>query len=245
MNHREFQQKSSVDEIRRRFDQDVDRFSNLQTGQSSTVDAPLALELVVDAAARLHPAASHVLDVGCGAGNYTLKLLQRLPNLDVTLIDLSLPMLERAVERIQPVTSGKMTAIQGDIRSVDLDTEAFDVVMAAAVLHHLRGDEEWEQVFAALHRCLKPGGSLWIVDLITHVTPAVQELMWERYGAYLTGLKGEGYRDEVFAYIAKEDTPRSLIYQMDLLRHVGFEFVEVLHKNMCFAAFGGVKGASE
>ena len=41
--------------------------------------------------------ARQVLDVGCGAGNYTLKLLERLPNLDVTLIDLSLPMLERAV----------------------------------------------------------------------------------------------------------------------------------------------------
>jgi tRNA (cmo5U34)-methyltransferase len=27
--------------------------------------------------------------VGCGAGNYTLKLLESLPNLDVTLIDLS------------------------------------------------------------------------------------------------------------------------------------------------------------
>jgi tRNA (cmo5U34)-methyltransferase len=34
--------KSSVDEIRRRFDADVERFSNLDTGQSSTVDAPLA-----------------------------------------------------------------------------------------------------------------------------------------------------------------------------------------------------------
>jgi len=45
----------------------------------------------------------------------------------------------------------------------------------------------------------------------------------------------------VFAYIEKEDTPRSLIYQLELLRSTGFRAVEVLHKNSCFAAFGAVK----
>ena len=34
--------KSTVDEIRERFDNDVERFSNLATGQSATIDAPLA-----------------------------------------------------------------------------------------------------------------------------------------------------------------------------------------------------------
>jgi len=32
------------------------------------------------------------------------------------------------------------------------------------------------------------------------------------------------------------------MYQVDLLRSVGFREVEILHKNNCFAAFGGVKG---
>jgi tRNA (cmo5U34)-methyltransferase len=65
--------------------------------------------------------------------------------------------------------------------------------------------------------------------------------MWTRYGDYLTGLKDETYRNQVFAYIAQEDTPRPLLFQLDLLRQVGFRQVEVLHKNSCFAAFGGIK----
>ena len=89
--------KSTVEEIRQRFDADVDRFSNLETGQSATVDAPLAMSLIAEVAAAVTPKATSVLDVGCGAGNYTLKLLERLPNLNVTLIDLSRPMLDRAV----------------------------------------------------------------------------------------------------------------------------------------------------
>src|SRR3954453_22468739 len=108
--------KSTVDEIRQRFDADVERFSNLDTGQSATIDAPLAMSLVARAAALTTPRARHVLDVGCGAGNYTLKLLEQLPNLDVTLIDLSGPMLERAKDRVKQATTGHVSTIQGDIR---------------------------------------------------------------------------------------------------------------------------------
>ena len=46
--------------------------------------------------------------------------------------------------------------------------------------------------------------------------------MKERYGEYLTRLKDEAYRDHVFAYVEREDTPRSLTFQLDLMREVGF-----------------------
>jgi tRNA (cmo5U34)-methyltransferase len=233
--------KSTVEEIRQRFDADVERFSNLETGQSATVDAPLAMTLIAESAAATTPHARHLLDVGCGAGNYTLKLLERLPNLDVTLIDLSKPMLERAIQRVRAATKGTITSIQGDIREICLPQAEYDVIFAAAVLHHLRSDSEWRTVFDAFHRTLRPAGSLWVFDMVESSIPAVQKLMWQRYGEYLAGFKDEAYRDHVFAYVEKEDTPRPLLFQLDLLRQTGFGQVEVLHKNGCFAAFGGVK----
>jgi tRNA (cmo5U34)-methyltransferase len=237
--------KSSVDQIRARFDGDVERFSSLETGQSSTIDAPLSLELIAACTAAATPGATRVLDIGCGAGNYTLRLLSHLPDLNVTLLDLSRPMLDRAVERVTAATRREVTAIQGDIREVDLGESAFDVIVAAAVFHHLREDDEWEAVFAKCHRALAPGGSLWISDLVSHEDPAVQAVMWSRYGAYLEDLRGPGYRDHVFGYIEQEDTPRSLTYQIELLERVGFTQVDVLHKNACFAAFGGVKASAK
>ena len=233
--------KSTVEEIRQRFDADVERFSNLETGQSATVDAPLAMALVAQAAAAATPHARHVLDVGCGAGNYTLKMLERLANLDVTLIDLSQPMLARARQRVGQATQGSVTTIQGDIRQIELPAATYDIILAAAVLHHLRTDAEWRDVFTAFHRALMPGGSVWIFDLVESSIPAVQSLMRQRYGEYLTQLKDQQYRDHVFAYVEKEDTPRPLMFQLELLRQAGFSQVEVLHKHLCFAAFGGVK----
>lgn len=233
--------KSTVAEIRERFDNDVERFSNLQTGQSATIDAPLVLELITQAAAETTPHATHSLDVGCGAGNYTLKLLERLPQVEMTLIDLSRPMLDKAAERIAAVSPNKVTTIQSDVRELDLGEAQFDVIMAAAVLHHLRDEAEWRKTFAKFYAALKPGGAIWISDLIEHSTAHIQEMMWLRYGEYLTELKDKAYRDHVFAYIAKEDSPRPLMFQIDLLREVGFAEVEILHKNSVFAAFGAIK----
>ncbi|MCY1522989.1 hypothetical protein D9M68_578700 [compost metagenome] len=71
---------------------------------------------------------------------------------------------------------------------------------------------------------------------------AVQASIYQDlYGAYLTGLRDEDYKDHVFAYIDKEDTPRGLMYQLNLLEKVGFKKVDVLHKNLCFASFVAFK----
>jgi tRNA (cmo5U34)-methyltransferase len=233
--------KSSVDQIRNRFDMDVERFSNLETGQSATIDAPLSLDLITRAAASTTPGATQLLDIGCGAGNYTIKMLQAIPNLNVTVVDLSKPMLDRAFERIRPLTTGDVVTIQSDIRELQPGLEKYDLVLAAAVFHHLRGEDEWRAVFAKCYSALKTNGSLWISDLIDHTNPVIQNLMWSRYGEYLAELKGEAYREQVFAYIEQEDTPRPLMFQIDLLREVGFQNVEILHKNSVFAAFGASK----
>ena len=236
------QDKSTTDEIRQRFDQDVERFSNLETGQTATVDAPLAMELITQAAAAATPAIGRVLDIGCGAGNNTLKLLELAGPFDCDLVDLSRPMLERAEARIAAVNAGQIETFEGEFRTLELAEGGYDVILAAAVLHHLRDDEDWHNAFHKIYRLTAPGGSVWITDLVAHETTAVQALMWQRYGAYLRDLGGEEYRDKVFAYIDQEDSPRPVTYQLELLRRAGFSRVELLHKNSCFAAFGAVKG---
>lgn len=234
--------KSTVDEIRERFDQDVERFSDLVTGQVAVIDAPLTMELITQAAARVTPHVSRVLDVGCGAGNNTLKLREVLQHdFDVDLLDLSQPMLDRAFSRISAVNGGHINRWQSDLRDAPLEDNAYNVILAAAVLHHLRDDRDWEREFARLYSSLAPGGSLWITDMVCQETAPVHELMWERYGEYLSSIGGDEYRQRVFAYIDREDSPRSVTYQLELLSRVGFEQVELLHKNSCFAAFGAVK----
>jgi len=234
-------QKSSIEEIRKRFDNDVERFSNIESGQTATIDAPLAMELITQAAFKSTPSIHRVLDIGCGAGNNTIKLSQYAAPFDCDLVDLSLPMLKKAFERISEVNTGKISTFQGDFREIGLPDQGYDVILASAVLHHLRDDQDWESAFKKIYRLAATGGSVWITDLVSHETEPVQALMWKRYGEYLHSLGGKEYRNKVFDYIDKEDSPRPVTFQLELLRKVGFGYVELLHKNSCFCAFGAVK----
>ena len=245
----EFSHKSTVAEIRSRFDNDVERFSNLNTGQTATVDAPLAMTLITQAAVSVCDNIRNVLDIGCGAGNNTLKLLQHIKSANCDLVDLSLPMLERAKERVEAVNGGHTHIFQGDIRDLDLPENHYDTVLAAAVLHHLRDDQDWLNVFSKIYRLVATGGSFWITDLVVHENARVHDLMWRRYGEYLVSAgqalygaeNGDVYRDKVFEYVDIEDTPRPVTFQLEMLKKVGFKQVDLLHKNSCFAAFGAIK----
>jgi len=237
----DYNKHATTEEIKARFDNDVERFSNLDTGQLTTIDAPLTMELCTEAAKYVNPAAVELLDIGCGAGNYTMKMLSKIRNLNCTLNDLSLPMLEKAQERVSAQTAGKVNVIQADMRSLNLPENHFDIILAAAVFHHLRDDADWDLVFRKMYKVLKPGGSIWISDLIAHDSLPVYKLFHDQYGAYLETIGGAAYRDKVLDYVAYEDTPRSVNYQMALLKKVGFKNIEILHKNSCFAAFGAIK----
>jgi len=234
-------EKATIEEIKERFDKDVERFSDLSTGQLSTIDATISLEIITESAKRIKPQAKNLLDIGCGAGNYTLKMLTKLPDLNCTLLDLSQPMLDKAYERVSSVTSGEIKIIQSDIRDVDLQPNHFDIILAGAVLHHLRDDSDWELVFTKLFNALVPGGCFFISDLIRQDSEVLNAYFWEKYGDYLESVGGKDFKSTIFDFIETEDTPRSIFYQLDLMKKIGFKNMEILHKNSCFAAFGGIK----
>ncbi len=233
--------KNTTDEIRKRFDADVERFSNLETGQTATMDAALVLGLIENCISAMHPDAKHVCDIGCGAGNFTLRILRQIPDISCTLIDLSGNMLARAQERIASA-GGKIEKVyQEDIRNLELPSNHFDVIIAAAVLHHLRSQEEWGAVLKNIHSSLVKGGTFWIWDLVVYDEMHVEQLQQERYADYLIQLKGEDYQREVFAYIDREDTPVSSSFMIMKMLEAGFGEVEIIHKNSKFCALYGKK----
>ena len=162
------------------------------------------MELITQAAFKSTKQIQRVLDIGCGAGNNTIKLSHYITPFDCDLVDLSLPMLERAQGRISEVNSGNIRIFQGDFRVIDLPEQGYDVILAAAVLHHLRDEQDWESTFRKIYRLTASGGSVWITDLVSHETGPVQSLMWERYGEYLCSIGGKDYKEKVFEYIDKK-----------------------------------------
>jgi tRNA (cmo5U34)-methyltransferase len=234
---RPLHEKSTVEQIRARFDADVERFSKLETGQQAAMDAPVILDVVARSVACHVQPQDTLLDIGCGAGNFTLRVLSHVSPLDCVLVDLSQPMLDRAKQRVAAATKGRVQTIQSDMRALSFNDASFDVILAGQVLHHLRGNDDWAAMFANFQRWLRPGGFFFVADLIAYDDPAIQSLMQNRYGEYLEKLGGIEMRDKVFAYVDAEDSPRSVKYQFEMLAKAGFTEFDVLHKNALFVAY--------
>lgn len=237
----DYSKKSSPEEIRNKFNTLVERYSDIQTGQNTAVDSAFIAEIIAKVAAKVNPDAREILDIGCGAGNYAIRIATCFNDVNVTLIDLSEKMLEKASERLSKITKGKINRIWGDIRNLQLEKNQYDIIVAGTSLHHLREESEWNGVFLNIYNSLKKDGSFWISDLIIHDNDRIHKVLWDKYSDFLMKQGGSELKDWVFKQMEIEDTPRSINFQTDLLKMVGFRQTEILHKNLVFAAFGGIK----
>ena len=98
-----------------------------------------------------------ILDIGSGAGNSIFPLLSLCPGAQIIASDLSLDLLvllkQALLEREQ---DGACGLLQLNAEELDFIPESFDLVVGAAVLHHLLAPEK---VFEGCGRILKPGGT--------------------------------------------------------------------------------------
>jgi len=126
-------------------------------------------------------AGSRILDAGCGTG--TLALLLAAAGYEVTGVDLSTAMIERARKKD---TKHRVDWREGDITALTLDGSFDAIVTVADVLNHLPGLDRWEAAFRSFHRHLRPGGFLF-ADVMTArgLAQMDQQSVQERAGVTL------------------------------------------------------------
>jgi ubiquinone/menaquinone biosynthesis C-methylase UbiE len=98
-----------------------------------------------------------ILDLGSGAGNSIFPLLELCPEAQLLASDLSLEMLVLLKQALR--TQGREQAcvlLQLNAEELDFTPESFDLVVGAAVLHHLIAPDK---TLAGCARLLKRGGA--------------------------------------------------------------------------------------
>jgi ubiquinone/menaquinone biosynthesis C-methylase UbiE len=111
---------------------------------------------------RARPAAGPlaVLDVGCGTGVFAARIRAAVPQSRVWGVDLVAAMLVQGQARWRS-DSEHVVAVQGDSERLPFPSAAFDVVTCANSFHHY---PHQDRAVAEMHRVLKPGGRLFLVD---------------------------------------------------------------------------------
>jgi trans-aconitate 2-methyltransferase len=97
-----------------------------------------------------------VLDVGCGTGRLTEKLLDRVPDGDVVAVDLSSNMLRSAREYLAQRFPTRIHFVQADAAALPFAGEA-DAIFSTATFHWVL---DHPMLFKSLYGALSPGGRL-------------------------------------------------------------------------------------
>ncbi|MBN2325252.1 MAG: class I SAM-dependent methyltransferase [Spirochaetes bacterium] len=104
-----------------------------------------------------------ILDAGCGFGGMDLVLAERLPECEITGIDISEPLIRRAVSSLQGSAAGGRVGFErGDAKDLRFEEGRFDIVFCIGVLHLT---DEPLILLDEMERVLAPDGTLFVADL--------------------------------------------------------------------------------
>lgn len=104
----------------------------------------------------------NVADVGAGTGLFTRLIAERVgPRGKVFAVDISEPMLEHIRTTSNEAGLENVETILGGAKTTHLEPRSVDLVFVCDTYHHFEYPDE---ILASIHRALRPGGSLVIVD---------------------------------------------------------------------------------
>lgn len=180
-----------------------------------------------------------VLDLGCGTGNITMKVLERFPNAHVTCLDISENMLGLAKRKLASYDS--IEYVLGDFTIIDI-IDSYDVIISSLALHHITTDEAKLDMYQHIYDALNEGGIFYNADVVKSNSEYLEQL---NESVFVEFMKSNGLsQDEIDAHKQKRhanDFPITLTKHIQLMQKVGFTDAEVIWKYYSNAIYGASK----
>ncbi|MCU0543641.1 MAG: methyltransferase domain-containing protein [Oscillatoriaceae cyanobacterium Prado104] len=194
---------------------------------------------------------NRILELGCGTGELTLKILQRYPSATIVAVDYSPRMLDFARAKIESAGyAAKWTGIEMDFGEWAIDPnflgsiDKFDAVISSLAIHHLE-DEMKLKLFQRIRTSLNAGGCFWNADPMLAESAAMKDIYqaaredWARsQGETLAEIRARVGTSVACGY-SNPDRLATLAAHLEMLAQAGFDTVAVPWKYYGMTVFGG------
>ncbi|HLO47484.1 MAG TPA: class I SAM-dependent methyltransferase [Kamptonema sp.] len=198
-----------------------------------------------------------VLELGCGTGELSLKILRCYPSAEIIAVDYSPRMLQFAKAKIEAAGfADRWIGIELDFgewanNSLDLSSflgvtiaDKFNACVSSLAIHHLK-DEIKFKLFYCIGESLISGGCFWNADPIlaesaiaADIYQAVREDWAAQQGTTLSEIRAKIGNSTPHGY-SNPDQLATLSAHLEMLIKAGFDTVVVPWKYYGLAVFGG------
>jgi tRNA (cmo5U34)-methyltransferase len=164
-----------------------------------------------------------ILDLGCGNGNITARLISHFPKANYTLVDASSEMLELCRKQFQAYEVEYCNTYFQDFL---FKPESYDLIVAGFSLHHC-DDNEKPGIFSEIYSSLKPGGIFGYSDLmISKNNPDHSELL-EEWKEFVKKSFPDGEKwTWMMEHYERFDRPTDYGLQIEWLKKAGFTDIQ-------------------
>jgi SAM-dependent methyltransferase len=212
-------------------------------------DRELRFQLILDHVHQLAGEPERVLDLGCGPGSLTHRVLARFPRAQVVALDLDPLLLHLAAGAF--ATDARVDIVRRNLNDPDWSAglaEGFDAVVSTTALHWLSADA-LERVYRGVAGLLRPGGVFANADWMLIEDDRLRAAAHDLHQAHLAAAFGAGAescddwyhrayalpeyqglwaeRERVFAHW-DGDLMMPASWHLDLLRRSGFTAADLV-----------------
>jgi trans-aconitate methyltransferase len=126
--------------------------------------------------------ADRIVELGCGTGNLTLRLVQCFPGAHITTLDAAPEMTAVTLARARSLPNpAHITALTTSFEDAAFPGALFDLAVSCMSLHHVPGQAA---LYRRLHDWLAPGGVLAFADQLRGQTNRAQQAHWDLWLAF-------------------------------------------------------------
>ncbi len=146
---------------------------------------------------------SGLLDVGTGTALIPIQLCKQQAGLRVMAIDMAVSMLELAIRNVDVAClRNEIQLIQVDAKDTGFEDEMFDAVISNSIIHHI---PQPALVVAEMVRITRPGGVIFVRDLMRPESSAEVDHIVSTYAGEETEYSRRLFRDSLFASLTVDE----------------------------------------
>jgi tRNA (cmo5U34)-methyltransferase len=209
---------------------------------------------MLHALVRAVPADSRqILELGCGTGELTVKILQHCPGAQVYAVDYSSRMLQFARHKMERLgLAERVSWIEADFGNwaesgLFAGVEGpLDACISSLAIHHLRNELKFK-LFERIRDRLHPNACFWNADPVLPEAEALTSVYEEARTAWtaqqpiaLEEIRAKMNRGTTHGH-SSHDHLATLSMHLDFLSKAPFNPVDILWKYYGFAVFGGYR----